>query len=164
MTLTPHSIVGAAIANLMPGNPELAFALAYASHYALDTIPHRDYDIDHFFDKDEKNFRSVFTNAKARLNLLTIGLDVVIGVGICFLLFVRNRQSCILTCIGIFGGLLPDFFQFLYYKFKNQPWIFFQKIHNFFHSYNKMEDKPIRGTLIQFVAPIVFIAIYFCLR
>ena len=55
MTLTPHSIVGAAIANLMPENPELGFAIAWASHYALDTIPHREYDIDHLFNNAKRH-------------------------------------------------------------------------------------------------------------
>ena len=161
MVLTPHSIVGAAIANLIPENPELGFALAYASHYAIDMIPHRDYDIDHFFDKEKKTFKSVFKNAKARFNLLVVGLDFLIGVGICFLLFVRNRQSLILTLVGIVGGVLPDVLQFIYYTFKKQPWIFFQKIHDIFHNQDKMMDRPMKGTLVQIVTILVFLVIYF---
>jgi len=164
MVLTPHSIVGAAIANLMPENPELSFALAWASHYAIDMIPHRDYDIDHFFDKDKKTFKSVLKNTKAQFNLLIIGFDFVIGVGICFLLFVRNRQSLILTLVGIAGGVLPDILQFIYYTFKKQPWIFFQKIHDIFHNPDKMMDRPITGTLTQAGAIVLILWLYFLLK
>ena len=164
MILTPHSIVGAAIANLIPENPELGFALAYASHYAIDMIPHRDYDIDGFFDEKEKTFASVIRSGKARLKLLMIFGDFVVGVAICTLLFVRNRGSLIATAVGIAGGVLPDFLQLVYYTFKNHPWKIFQKIHDFFHSSNKMKHKPVEGILVQIATPVVCVAIYFLLK
>ena len=161
MVLTPHSVVGAVIANLMPENPEFGFALAWASHYVLDTIPHYDYNIDNFYNKDENTVNSIFQNTKARLNFLTIGLDFFVGLVICFLLFVRHRQSLILTAVGILGGILPDILQFIYLKFKNQPWIFFQKIHDFFHNPDKMKDRQVKGVLIQIFVVIVFIITFF---
>jgi len=164
MILTPHSIVGAAIANLMPENPELGFALAYASHYALDVIPHRDYDIDHFFDKDQKTFRSIFTSAKAGMNLLIIGFDFLIGAGICFLLFVRNRQTLIATLAGIAGGVLPDVLQFIYFTFQNHPWKIFQKIHDFFHSADKMIDRPVQGIVVQIAAIFLALLVYYLIK
>lgn len=164
MILTPHAIVGAAIANLVPENPELGFLLAYASHYALDMIPHRDYDIDGFFDEKEKTFRSVLTSARSALKLVMIGSDFFIGAGICILLFVRNRESLIATLAGIAGGVLPDFLQLVYYTFKKHPWTGFQKIHDFFHAKDKMKDKPVRGILVQIFAPIVVLGIYFLVR
>jgi len=44
MLLTPHILVGALIGFKIQ-NPWLVFILAIISHFALDAIPHREYDI-----------------------------------------------------------------------------------------------------------------------
>ena len=76
MILTPHSIVGAALANAFPDNPALGFGLAFASHYVLDMLPHTEYNISNLLDKDTKQLNSVFKNHKAALNLLSIFIVV----------------------------------------------------------------------------------------
>ena len=43
MTLTTHALVGAAAASLFPEHPYLAFAAGFASHFAIDALPHWDY-------------------------------------------------------------------------------------------------------------------------
>jgi hypothetical protein len=43
MILSTHAVVGGAIASLMPSHPVLAFVVGVASHYAIDAIPHVDY-------------------------------------------------------------------------------------------------------------------------
>src|SRR5258708_36388904 len=45
MILMTHAIVGASIASFMPSHPVAAAALGFASHFALDAIPHWDYPI-----------------------------------------------------------------------------------------------------------------------
>jgi hypothetical protein len=45
MILTTHAIVGAARASFMPSHPAAAFVVGFASHFALDAIPHVDYPI-----------------------------------------------------------------------------------------------------------------------
>ena len=45
MILSVHATFGAAVASLVPAHPVAAFALGFASHLALDLIPHRDYDL-----------------------------------------------------------------------------------------------------------------------
>ncbi len=164
MILTAHTIVGSAVANLVPNSPVLGFVLAYGSHYLIDTIPHRDQYIDPFFDKDWKTYGSIFSNLKSMLGVLLIGGDVLIGIILSFIIFVRGEASLIATIVGIVGGVLPDFLQFLYYKFKKQPWIFTQKIHDFFHSKNEMKDKTFLGILSQATCTFVFIAVYFLFR
>lgn len=173
MTLTTHSIVGAAIANLMPANPEFGFALAYASHYLSDMIPHAELvSEESIIEKDDpnnfsykaKNLKSIFFDAKSSFGFLIIGIDFLVALALCWLLFVRNRQSLIATIAGVAGGLLPDFLQFLYYKFKKEPWTFFQKIHHFFHSENHMENSPVLGSLPQIFLPILFVIFYFLTR
>jgi hypothetical protein len=43
MNLSTHAIVGGAIASLMPSHPMLVAVAGFASHIAIDTIPHWDY-------------------------------------------------------------------------------------------------------------------------
>jgi hypothetical protein len=45
MILTTHAIVGAALASFLPSHPAAAFVVGFASHFALDAIPHVDYPI-----------------------------------------------------------------------------------------------------------------------
>ena len=45
MILTTHAIVGAALASFLPSHPIAAFVAGFASHFALDAIPHVDYPI-----------------------------------------------------------------------------------------------------------------------
>jgi hypothetical protein len=164
MILTPHAIVGAALANMFPNDPALGFGLAFFSHYALDILPHTEYDIGNLFDKKTKTLNSIFKNSKAVLNLLFILSDFALAVILCVLFFVRDEKSAFITIVGIAGGLLPDFFQFLYYKFKCQPWIFIQKIHNKLHKIIKVKNEKFWGTFLQIVIPIFSIVIYFLLK
>jgi hypothetical protein len=164
MILTPHAIVGAALANLFPNDPALGFGLAFASHYVLDMMPHTDYDISGFLDTKNKTVKSIFKETKSALHLLLIVADFIFAIFLCFLIFVRNRQSLILTLVGIIGGLLPDFFQLLYYKFKCQPWTFFQKIHDRLHALIKVKNEKFWGILFQFVVPIFVLVIYFLVK
>lgn len=162
MILTPHTIVGAVIANITPTNPALGFSMAFASHYLLDMLPHVDYDITHFLDKDNKSFKIVFGNTKSALHLLAIILDFFIGLTICLFLFVSDRRTLYITLVGVAGGVLPDIFQFLYFKFKVQPFIFFQKVHDKIH-YNieKNKNGEIWGIIMQIAIPIIFVTFYF---
>jgi hypothetical protein len=45
MILSTHAVVGGAIASLVPSDPILAAAAGFASHFAIDAIPHWDYPL-----------------------------------------------------------------------------------------------------------------------
>lgn len=165
MILTPHAVVGAAIANMFPDNPALGFTLAFVSHYALDILPHTDYSINNFLHKESKTVKSIFQDAGASLHFLFIVFDFIFAVIFCILFFVRNEKSAIITLLGLLGGILPDFFQFLYYKYKNQPWIFFQMLHDKIH-HTKIEGsrERILGILFQIFIPICFLVVYYLVK
>ncbi len=158
MILIPHAIVGAAVANMLPKHKVLGFVLAFASHYALDMIPHAEYKLDGFFDEDSRSIKSIWNNTKAQLRLLLIALDLFIGIILCVVIFIRGEQSFILTAIGIFAGILPDFLQFLYFKYKKQPFIYLQKIHDIFHSTKK--PKLFWGSFSQIILTVCFVLMY----
>ena len=165
MILTPHAIVGAALANMFPNDPALGFGLAFASHYALDMIPHIDYDINNFLHKESKTVKSIFQNAGAALHFLFIACDFICAIFLCILFFIRDEKSILITLIGLAGGLLPDFFQFLFYKYKNQPWIFTQEIHDRLHHITEdKNDKLLWRISFQVVVPICILVIYFLIK
>jgi hypothetical protein len=161
MILTPHSIVGAVIVNMFPSHPAIGFGLAFASHYALDLIPHYDYDLDGFIDSEKKTVQSIFHEAKARLRVLLVGCDFLFALVVCFFIFVRDEKSLYLTLLGVVAGVLPDVFQFFYLKWKREPWIFFQNIHDAIHHPDKMKDRPVLGFLYQLLVIVFFLALYF---
>jgi hypothetical protein len=164
MILTPHAILGAVLANAFPDDPALGFGLAFASHYVLDMLPHTDYDISNFLDTKTKTVKSVINDTRSAFHLLYIAADFVAAGFICFILFVRNPQSLFLTFVGLFGALIPDFFQLLYYKFKGEPWLFYQKIHDKLHGLIKVKNEKFWGTFLQIFIPIFSILIYFLVR
>lgn len=165
MILFSHAIAGAAAANLFPDNPAAGLAAAFLSHYLIDTIPHRDYEIEHFFDEDPKTAKKAFRNMTAKFKFFaSVTLDAVLGVFLSLVLFVRDERSLYLTIMGIAIAFLPDLFQFLFHKFKKQPWIFFQYIHDAFHHPDKMKNRPVVGTLTQAGTIFLIILFYFLFK
>jgi hypothetical protein len=165
MILTPHAIVGSVITNLLPNNPALGFALAYASHYALDVIPHLDYDISGFIDEDNKTVRSVFHNVAATVKSLSIiAIDFSVALTLCAFIFIHDDKTMYLTMSGAAAGMLPDFLQFVYLQFKKYPWTTFQWIHDYFHNPDRMKDNRAMGTLTQIVTPSIILFFYFLLK
>jgi len=160
MILTTHSIVGATIVNLFPNNPTLGFGLSLASHYLLDMIPHKDYEISGFIDGNTKTVKSVFNNIKSTVHMIFVGVDFFVGIILCFSIFVRDDKTAYLTALGVLGGVLPDFFQFLYLKFKRHPFTAIQKVHDHVHN----RSKPITGYLSQILTILITVSLYFLLK
>ncbi|MFH1455254.1 MAG: hypothetical protein ABIF22_02970 [bacterium] len=161
MILTPHAIVGATLANIFPNDPALGFGLAFFSHYILDMLPHTDYDINNFLEQKTQTVKSIFKSFGSALHFSFTLLDLIVAIILCILFFVRDEKTAIITLLGIVGGLLGDFFQFMYYKYKNQPWIFLQKIHDKTHNIYKIKIKPILGYFAQLTLITLVLFIYF---
>ena len=117
MVLTPHILVGAALGASI-SNPVMAVVGAFALHFALDAIPHWDYDI-------------YSSRKKAALK---VGADLAIaGITILLLIWRMPIEQQINTLIGGFFGVLPDGFLFLSFIFKNKYLDRFARFHNFWH-------------------------------
>ena len=127
MILTPHAIIGASVANLFPNEPIVGVVLAYTSHYILDMLPHKDYSISNFYNKETEKLSSIFKSRGAANNFLLIMLDVMVAIVLCSIIFIKDEKSAFITLLGVVGGLLPDFLQLLYFKYKNSTFIFFKK-------------------------------------
>ena len=116
MVLTPHALVGAAVAGAVPEHPVTGFILGFLSHFILDAIPHWDYDLDFFK-----------TNSLTVKDLFKLSLDTVLGLA------VVGFFTPILIW-GALGGLAPDALQYVSRK-TNWRWLDpVQKFHLWIHS------------------------------
>ncbi len=159
MILATHAIVGATIANVIPNHPILGFSAALVSHYLLDMIPHDEYDISGLIDGKNKGLLKL--SKKGIIHLSIIGADFLIGIAFSFFFFAKNDVRLYATILGILGGVLPDFLQLMYLKFKNQPWKSFQNLHDFFHAKKKLENRHVANVLIHASFTFVFVLAYF---
>lgn len=159
MTLTAHAIVGAAVASALPQEPLLAFALACGSHFLVDAIPHYDYQV------RSPSIHPLIASKMTYdltlfLDLCAIGLDALLGLVISVLLFGLSP----VVLLGIAGGMLPDFLQFVWMRLKVEPFSSLQRFHQWIHSKNHLLGRPIFGFISQvlFLAAVVGMAkLYF---
>lgn len=155
MTLTTHAIVGAGIAAMMPAHPVLGICAAFASHFALDAIPHWDYPI-----------RSASVNPKIgapmkfdralMLDFFSIGGDFALGILLALMFFV-TPTSWWLVAIAAFAGQLPDALQFVYSRFRHEPLVSLQRFHQWIHTRHRLRERPMLGAVSQVLLLAVFV-------
>jgi hypothetical protein len=152
MTLATHAVVGGAMAALFPSHPVAAFFAGFFGHYVFDTMPHWDYKILSKY-ADPKAFTpSVKTNIDKNfgLDILRIGADAFLGILIVFSVWHPTTfMQWEVLALGVVGGVLPDFLQFVYIRFPHQPMVFVQKFHDLMHADYRLDDKPLVGILLQ---------------
>lgn len=101
MLLSQHAIVGAAI-GIGTGNPALGFVGGVASHHLLDCLPHIDNNIVSYILKRPSDDDLVIGD------YLIASVDVLITIGILFLLMKHLPADRELIIAGALGGSLPD--------------------------------------------------------
>ena len=122
MTLTTHAIVGAAMASLVPQAPVLGFALGFASHFALDSIPH--------WSEGSVLLRSMTKHEHGTLgrdihggkdlahDILVVLADSALGfAGAILILFYFFHVPLYIVLLGAIAGQTPDGLQFIYMCF-----------------------------------------------
>lgn len=121
MTLTTHALVGAAAASLFPEHPYIAFAAGFASHLAIDALPHYDYaEYLHSFRQDFNNRLNTDMEIGPIFwkDLSIIAADALLG---CLLAFPAAHvlgTSYAIALVGAGAGIYPDLLQFVYYKIR----------------------------------------------
>jgi len=164
MILTIHALVGTTAAGLFPGNPAGAFLSGLASHYLIDRIPHYEYELaSKSLDTESEAKVCLELNRHLALDFLKIGLDFSVGIFLSWLLF-HNTLPLPIIFLGILGGVLPDFGQFLYLVLRCFPFNKIHKIHRFFHSPVALEQKKWLGYFSQFIVLFFILAVYLYLN
>ena len=167
MILSVHATFGAAVASLVPTHPVEAFALGFASHFVLDAIPHRDYDLismEQDLNKKNEIIDVIYKKFKLIRDMVFVTIDALVGLCLAFIFFFNPVYPWVFF-IGVVGSLLPDFFTFLYFLLKHKSLASFFKFHSdFIHSKTISNISQSLGVLFQFCTLAILIAIIFGVR
>lgn len=144
MTATGHALVATLLIAKFP-DPLISLPLVFASHFALDVIPHWDAGTHHHGKTKQKLF-------------FEAGLDVVLSIVLSYVLYIYlGGQEYFLLLVGIFLSQLPDWLTAPYFILKmNSPMVAWSKhMYKFQHKINNRLDKP-WGVITQ-IGTIVFL-------
>lgn len=126
MLETPHVVVAAAIAKVIP-NPLLAIPLAFGSHFILELVPHWNPHLN----TEIRKFGKVSSNS-TKIVIFDSVLSLALGFSIA-LSALPNTLHLVLILAASFFGVLPDVMEAPFYflniknKFIERTWIPFQK-------------------------------------
>ncbi len=160
MTLATHAVVGALTAQLFPAHPLVSFVVGFASHFLIDAIPHWDYHLASFRENRESALgNDMHISKKSILDFIKIGFDICLGIFLSFAIIgpVPLRGASVFW--GAVGGILPDPLQFVYWKFRREPFLSLQRFHVWIHTKKKLKGRPLVGIPLQ----VALVAIVFLL-
>ena len=157
MILSTHALVGAAIANMLPAHPGAAFALGFASHFALDAIPHADYPL-RSASLDPKIGAPLRFDRALVQDVLTIGADGLAGLVFAFLLFASAENQWAIL-LGACGAMLPDAIQFLHARFPREPLRTLQRLHRRAHTKTEIKERVALAIASQVLLVVAFSAV-----
>jgi hypothetical protein len=153
MILSTHAIVGGAIASLIPSHPVLVATLGFASHFAIDAIPHWDYPLRSITVKSGATGKPLRVDTGLFLDLALVGLDGSMGLGLALWLFAAPGTVAAIA-IGAFAGMLPDALQVLHILCPREPLRTLQRFHQWIHSKRKLGWQIGAGTQFLFAAAV----------
>ncbi len=156
MTLTTHAIVGAAAASLFPAYPIVAFAAGFASHLAIDSLPHWDYKLLSRRMDEKVGKLSTDMDMKSRefvFDLARIGGDALLGTVLSVIIFSfwLFHLPLWFAVMGAWAGILPDPLQFVYFKTRSRLLLPLQRFHIWVQKGKSIHPPFYIGILYQFV-------------
>lgn len=164
MILSVHATFGAAVASMVPSHPVAGFVLGFASHFVLDAIPHRDYDLISVEIGQDKKLRPIdLIQKKFSLirDIVLVSFDALVGLCLAFLFFF-NPVYPFIFFLGAFAALIPDGLTFLYLILKHKPLGHFFDFHaSVIHTKITPKLNQATGVLLQFCTIGVLIGILF---
>lgn len=126
MILTPHLLIGAALASKIISWP-YAIIAAFLSHFVLDFIPHTEYSI---LNIKKRQWRKAFPE------IGKVALDFLIGLGLAFLIlnFKNNLNlNKPLVFAGGIAGVLSDGLSLIGIIFPNKISLYWEEFHKKVH-------------------------------
>ena len=132
MILSTHAVVGGAIASLCPSHPILVAVAAFASHFAIDAIPHWDYPLPISLKPGANNLRPIM-DRRLFLALAIVGFDACAGLLIAIWLFATPPTIGVIV-LGALAGMAPDPLWVVHKLFPNRPLAALQRFHRWIHT------------------------------
>jgi hypothetical protein len=153
MILGTHAIVGGAIGSLLPSHPVLAALAGFASHFAIDAIPHWDYPLQSIAVGKGADNRRLNPDRRLMLDLIFIGADACAGLAFAIWLFATPATTAVVA-IGAVAGMLPDPLQFVQSLYQREPLNSLQRFHGWIHSKRKLAWRVGVSSQLAFVAAV----------
>lgn len=159
MTLTTHAIIGGTLAGALAPNPVVAVAVAFLSHFALDAIPHWDYQLQS--NKNNGNSSPIVDLVMGRgliVDLAKVGFDLILGLTLVYVLYHSyTNTTLIVILLGAVAAVCPDIIQAIYGKARLKSLGYIQSVHNFFHTHQRLDGRPVLGILTQGLFVVIFL-------
>jgi len=140
MILSTHAIVGGAIASLAPTHPLFAVVAGFASHFAIDAIPHWDYPLQSIAVGKGADNRGLRLNGALLTDLTVIAADACAGLALALWLFATPASLWVIA-LGAIAAMLPDPLQFVQSLFPHEPLNTLQRFHGRIHSKRQLAWK-----------------------
>ena len=167
MILSVHATFGAAVASLVPSHPVLGFALGFASHFVLDAIPHKDYDllsVENNPNTEPRLTDDIYKKFRLLRDMSIVSIDALVGLSLAFIFFFDPVHPWIFF-IGAISSLIPDFLTFLFLLFKHKPLALFFNFHvSHIHTKFILKFNQVTGVFFQFFTIAVLTAILSVVR
>ncbi len=167
MTLTTHALVGATVAQLFPENPFVGFCLGFASHLAIDSLPHWDYRILSLREDAHDQLEKDMVMGKAFLfDAVRIGTDLLIGITLSIFLFghILKSSTDLVALCGALGGIAPDPLQFVFWKTRSKFLLHLQRFHTWIQEGKSLHVHPLIGIGLQATVASVIFAFVFWIK
>ena len=136
MILSTHAVVGAAIASLFPAHPAFVAAAGFASHFAIDAIPHWDYPLRSISIKPGANRPRKLDRLLLR-DLGFVAFDACAGLLLAFALFATSGTMAVIA-LGAVAAMLPDPLQVAYSLYPHEPLKSLHRFHVWIHTRQKL--------------------------
>ena len=153
MILTTHAIVGGALASLFPTQPIAAIAVGFASHFAIDAIPHWDYPLQSISVRPGHRNHLKWQRPMLQ-DAALIALDACVGLALGVGLFSAHAPVLVIM-LGAIAGMLPDPLQFVHSLHPHEPLATLQRFHWWIHSKRKLDWPMGVSSQIIFAAVVV---------
>ena len=158
MILSTHAIVGGAVASLFPSHPILVAALGFASHFAIDAIPHWDYPLQSISVGPGANNWALKMNRRLFRDVVLIGLDACAGIALTLLLFASPSTIGVIA-LGALAGMLPDALQIVHSLYPRGPLGTLQLFHRWIHTKRHLAWKIGASSQAIFAAVVAGVAL-----
>ena len=157
MILSTHAIVGGAIASFIPTHPLLAAIAGFASHFAIDAIPHWDYPLQSIAVGKGADNRGLRLNRAVLADLAIIATDAGAGLALALWLFATPASAWVIG-LGAVAAMLPDPLQFVHSLSPKEPLNTLQHFHLWIHSKRKLAWRLGVSSQIAFAATVAALA------
>jgi len=137
MILSTHAIVGGAIASLFPSHPVLVAIAGFASHFAIDAIPHWDYPLQAISLRPAADSRALNLDRRLWVDLTLIALDACAGLAIAIWLFATPATIGAIL-LGAVAAMVPDPLQVVHALYPREPLKSLQRFHHWIHAKRKL--------------------------